>query len=292
MKPMAEELAPQGPVFLIETDKIVPNPFQPRRVFNEDELRDLANSIREVGLLQPIVVSKIEKETEMGTEVSYELIAGERRLMATKMLGLERIPAIIKAVTHDRERLELAIVENVQRANLNPIEAARAYAQLQDQFRLTQREVAVRLGKSREAIANTVRLLNLPTEIQDAIVKNLISESQGRVLLSLDDPAEQMKFFHETVRNNLSVRELRGQIERHRMAGREQQSLLAANPELQSLEKELEEALGTKVKVEKAGETGKITIQFFSPEELRGLIEKLVVKKALAGEEQLPPITF
>src|SRR3989344_808909 len=130
----------QGPVFLIEVDKISPNPQQPRRDFDETALQELAASIREFGILQPIVVTKLEKETELGTQIEYQLIAGERRWRASKMAGLERIPAIIKSVNLAKDRLELAIIENVQRENLNAIEAARAYARLQDEFGLTQRE--------------------------------------------------------------------------------------------------------------------------------------------------------
>ena len=192
--------------------------------------------------------------------------------------------------------MELAVIENVQRADLNPIEAARAYARLQDQFGLTQREVAVRLGKSRESVANTLRLLNLPTEIQDAVIKNTISESQARILLSIDDPAEQIRFFNETVRGNLSVRELRARIDRARRALPNlapPSPAPAPNPELQSLQKELEDVLGAKVQVEAEGAAGKITIQFFSPEELHGIINRLTKKAAeKSGEEKLPPITF
>src|SRR3989338_7206413 len=164
-----------SPIFLIEVDKISPNPEQPRRELDKTSLKELANSIREVGLLQPIVVSKLEKETEMGTEVSYVLIAGERRWRAARLAGLERIPAIIRDITRERERLELALVENIQRADLNPIEEAKAYTRLQEEFKITQREVGVRVGKSREAVANTMRLLSLPTEIQEAIAKQQIN---------------------------------------------------------------------------------------------------------------------
>ena len=266
----------QGPVFLIETGHITANPDQPRREFNEDELRELAASIREFGILQPIIVSKIEKETPTGTEVEYQLIAGERRWRAAKLLGLERVPAIIKSLRLDRERLELAIIENVQRANLNPIESARAFARLQDQFKLTQREIAARLGKSRESIANTVRLLQLPTQIQDAVSKGQVSESQGRLLLSVVDLSHQHNLFEDLLRNNLSVRELKHRIQKTKPA---METIAApapiADPVTEQLQKELEEALGAKVSVERSGETGKLIITFYSPEELQGIVEKL-----------------
>lgn len=274
-----ENLPIQGPVFLIEVNKISPNPQQPRRDFDENALKELAASIREFGILQPIVVSKIEQESDIGTEVSYQLIAGERRWRASQLLGLERIPAIIKNVSLERERLELAVIENVQRADLNAIEAARAYAKLQDEFRLTQREIASRLGKSRESIANTIRLLSLPSNIQEAIGRGQLSESQGRLLLTVDDLKQQQSLFEDLLRNNMSVRELKSRIQTLRVQTTREELPAAipvfANPETASLQKELEGALGTKVRVEKSGETGKLIITFYSPEELRGIVAKL-----------------
>lgn len=284
----------QSPVFLIEVDKIKPNPQQPRKVFDEEALKELASSIREFGLIQPIVVSKIEKETETGTAVEYQLIAGERRLKACKMLDLERIPAIVRNVDLDRERLELAIVENIQRANLNPIESARAFSKLQDEFGFTQREIATRLGKSRESVANVLRLLNLPTQIQDAISQNQIGESQARLLLAISEPAVQMNLFNDLLRNNLSVRQLRSRIEQLKNQQTDSASAQGAEVmapeidlEMQALQKELEVALGTTVKLERSGGTGKITIAFYSSEELRGLIGKLTQSKAFeeGGQE-------
>lgn len=267
----------QGPVFLIETNRITPNPHQPRRDFDETSLHELAESIREFGILQPIIVSKIEQETELGTQVEYQLIAGERRWRASQMVGLERIPAIIKNINLERERLELAIVENIQRANLNPIEAARAYAKLQDEFSLTQREIASRLGKSREAVANTVRLLNLPSAVQDAVARNQLSESQARLLLTIPEIDLQQKLFEDLLRENLSVRELKSRIQRIKIKPSEEEAapVPAADPETELIQRQLEQTLGTPVKVERAGATGKITISFYSPEELRAILAKL-----------------
>jgi len=280
----------QGPIFLIEVDKIKPNPYQPRRNFDEEGLKELASSIREFGLLQPIVVTKLEQDTEIGTAVEYQLIAGERRWLASKMIGLERVPAIIRSIDLDKERLEMAIVENVQRADLNPVEAARAYAKLQDHFGLTQREIAARIGKSRETVANTVRLLNLPNAMQEAVGKGLISESQGRLLLTVPDLAQQQTLFEDLLRNNLSVRELKSKIRKikgEKDVSEEEAALEGArmpDPEALTVQKELEEYLGAKVKVERAGATGKITISFYSPEELHGIVNKLLEKN--------PPTTF
>lgn len=275
----------QGPVFLIETDKISPNPHQPRRDFDEAALKELASSIREFGILQPLIVTKLEKETELGTEIQYQLIAGERRWRAASLLGLERVPAIIRNINLERDRLELAIIENVQREDLNPIEAARAYSKLQDEFSLTQREIATRLGKSRESIANTVRLLNLPTIIQDALIKNQISESQGRLLLSIDDPLKQQTLFDDLLKNNLSVRELRSRIiglNKSMAQEGPNEPTPKVTPEDLYFQKQLEELLGAKVKVESGDPPaggGKITIAFYSTEELRALMQKLMSKE-------------
>ncbi|MDP3999671.1 MAG: ParB/RepB/Spo0J family partition protein [bacterium] len=263
------------PIFHIETDKIKPNPFQPRRDFDQDALRELASSIREFGILHPLVVSKVETPTDTGTSVEYQLIAGERRLMAAKMVGLERVPAIVKFMPTDRERLELAIIENIQREDLNPIETARAYAKLQDQFSLTQREIAARLGKSREVVANAIRLLNLPSHIQDSISGGHINESQGRLLLMVDDLREQQSLFEDLIRNSLSVRELRGRIQAKKSPA-VAAAIPAADPETEHLEEQLREVLGTKVRLQKEGSGGKLILNFYSPEELQAIIAKLM----------------
>ncbi len=281
----------QEPVYLIEVEKIGVNPFQPRKSFNDEELRDLANSIREFGILQPLVVTKIVEETESGTRVHYELIAGERRLRAAKLIGLERVPAVVKNIKLDQERLEMAIVENVQRANLNPVEAARAYNRLQDEFKLTQREIAVKIGKSREAIANTMRLLNLPTIMQEALGKGQLSESQARLLLSVDDLVQQQTFFDDILKNNVSVRELRARIEGYKGLKRKADASAAApDPEAELIKKELEEALGTNVTLEKTGAAGTITIAFSSPEELHAILGKLAAAKNPPAQPDAPSV--
>jgi len=271
------------PIFHIETDKIKPNPFQPRRVFDEAALGELASSIREFGILHPLVVTKTETPTENGTLVEYQLISGERRLMASKIVGLERVPAIIKSVPTDRERLELAIIENIQRENLNPIETARAYSKLQDQFGLTQREIAVRVGKSREAVANAIRLLNLPTQIQDAVSGSKINESQARLLLMIADPKEQQLLFEDLILNNLSVRQLRTRIMAKKEAIARPVDSVMPDVETAQIEEQLREALGTKVRVQKEGQGGKVTINYYSPEELQGIIDKLTKAKESFG---------
>lgn len=263
----------QEAIFHIEVDKISSNPHQPRQVFEEEGLRELASSIREYGVLQPIIVSKVIKDSDSGTDVEYELIAGERRLMASKLVGLRTIPAIIRRTTPEREKLEIAIIENIQRRNLDPIEEARAYTRLQDEFKLTQREIAAKLGKSREAVANSVRLLNLPTDVQEAISKGRISESQGRLLLSLHDIGQQQAMFREILASNLSVREIKAKIARAKE--KTENKLSFVNPESAALQEKLEEFLGTKVELKEEGDRGKIMINFYSKEELRGILDKL-----------------
>lgn len=254
----------QESIFHIEVEKIKPNPYQPRRDFGEESLRELGQSIREFGIIQPLIVSKVVRETERGTEVEYQLIAGERRLLAAKMIGLERVPAVVKKIRADKDKLEIALIENIQRSDLNPIEAAKAYARLQDEFNLTQREIAARIGKSRETVANTLRLLNLPSKIQEALAQNKINESQALALLAIANLEEQEKAFQ-----NLLVRKLAAR-------GFREKTDAAENPEKIYWEKQLEEKLGAPVKVIKQGAKGKMVIQFYSEEEWQAILRKLL----------------
>ena len=268
-------------IFHIEVDKIKPNPYQPRKNFDEGALKDLANSIREFGILQPLVVSKVETENENGTKVEYQLIAGERRLMASKRAGLERVPVIIRQAAERAEQLELAIIENLQRENLDTIEMARSYARLQDEFGMTQREVAARLGKSREVIGNALRLLSLPVEIQDALAHNQINESQARLLLSIPNVTVQKQLFADLLSKNFSVRELKAKIKNiHNPPvpqGARVDFAVQRNEDLEmrDLQNRLKDALGTDVKIDKRGESGKIVISFYSPEELYGVVKRI-----------------
>ena len=267
-------------VFWIEIDKIDPNPYQPRREFVESALKDLANSIREHGILQPILVTKREIETPGGLAVRYQLIAGERRWRAARMAGLSQIPAMIRrGVPDDRIRLELALIENVQREDLNPIEKAKAFKQLIDEFKLMQREISTRVGKSREAITNTLRLLTLPAEIQDGLSQGRISEGQARaILMAGDDAVLQRQLYAEMTEHRMTVREAENrarQISGKTLIPRTRASRVG-DPQFRMWESRLEEALGTKVKLEKLGERGKIVVEFYSEEELKGILRKLV----------------
>jgi len=276
-------------VFHIEVNKIKPNPHQPRKNFDEESLNELAASIRELGVIQPLIVSKVEIETELGTQIEYQLVAGERRLKASKIAGLERVPAIVRRIADEKDKLELAIVENVQRSDLNPIEAARSYAKLQEEFGLTQREVAARVGKSRETISNVLRLLNLPSYIQDAVSEKKISDSQGRLLLAVNDSQQQQNLFNEIIRNNLSVRELKNRIGNIRKPAAENKpdSLSSQNPEFTIFEERLQEVLGTKVSLQKTTDGGKIMISFFSPEEFQSIINKILSSPNEPDDRQL-----
>jgi len=264
-----------GPVFQIEVEKIVLNPYQPRKEFDQEALRELAVSIREFGILQPLVVSKIEEMTDNGTRVTYQLIAGQRRLIAAKLLGLKTVPVVIRNVLKKTEALEIAIVENIQRSDLNIIETARAYSRLSEEFGLTQREIAARLGKSREVIANTLRLLSLPTEIQEALSSGKISESHARLLLQIEDPEKQMEVFKKIISENLGVREARLYISKGKEKSYQQRPITADDLELKNLEKDLSEFLGAPVSVEFSRSGGKIIIHFYSPEEAKGIVSKI-----------------
>jgi ParB family chromosome partitioning protein len=264
---------PYEAVFHIEVTKIKPNPHQPRRLFDAESLKELGHSIQEFGILQPLVVTKREIEVATGTEVEYELIAGERRLEAAKLIGLERVPAIIKSYDLERERLEMAIVENLQRENLSPIEMARAFSRLQDEFRLTQREIATRLGKSREGVANTMRLLDLPPYIQEAVDRKQITESHGRLLLSIDDPAAQERLFHDLQERKMTTREFKRRVDTSREKTHTANEEI--DPALEALQARLSSELGAPVRISGGGDTGKITISFYSKEELDSILNKL-----------------
>jgi len=279
---------PKESVFWIETEKIKPNPMQPRHDFDGVALQSLADSIREYGILQPLVVCRVEKEVPTGRAVEYELIAGERRLRAAILLGLREIPVIIRKEETAKVKLELALVENVQREDLNPIERALAFKRLVDDFGLLQREVAQRVGKSREVIANSLRLLNLPETLKANIARGAISEGHARPLLMLTDhPQDQEELFQEIVAKNLSVREAE-RISRRIAAERAKSRTTASDPETRAMEDKLGNFLGTRVFITKdRGGKGRISIEFFSEEELHGITRKLENFSEKPGSEEL-----
>lgn len=274
-KSKKKEEGEQESIFHIEVDKISPNPGQPRRHFDEAALRELASSIREFGFIQPLVVTKKEVETPTGIDVAYELIAGERRLNAAKLLGLQLVPAIVRNVSLEREKIELAVIENIQRENLNPIETARAFQRLQEEFRMTQREIAAKLGKSREVVANSVRLLDLPLYIQEALQEGKLSESHGRLLLAIDDPAAQKALFDDITERKLTTRDVKERVKvlMHRPSTGTAASNLT--PELRAMQDHLSAALGAPVEIHQSAGNGKITITFYSEEELDNIVRRL-----------------
>ncbi|MFA6322733.1 MAG: ParB/RepB/Spo0J family partition protein [Candidatus Buchananbacteria bacterium] len=248
-------------ILQIPIDKIRANPLQPRHNFDHEALEDLTNSIREHGILQPLILTK---END-----GYEIIAGERRFRASEVLGLKTVPAIIRDVA-DQQKLEMALVENIQRRDLNPIEEAVAYRRLIDEFNLTQEEVAKSLGKSRTVVTNVLRLLTLPTEIQKAVIAGKINFSAARVIVGLP-PQERMKFFEKVLKQDLTVRAVEDQAKK---ITQHQRTKKDRDPNLLALEDKLQVLLGTKVTIKKSGETGQLIIDFYSSEELNNLINK------------------
>jgi len=243
------------------------NPYQPREYFDAEGLEDLTQSIKEKGVIQPIIVrSKSD---------GYELIAGERRLRAATLCNLKEIPAIVKNVD-DEASLELALIENIQRQDLNPIEEARAFQYLVDQFNLTQEKISAILGKSRVTIANTLRLLKLPLEIQEQMRKGKISFAHGRTLLEVEDPNQQRKIAQEIIAKGLSLAELEVLVRIHRPKT-SKHKIRSANhdPIVAVLEDSLQQALATKVRIVKNKKRGHITIDFYSQEDLERIVGKL-----------------
>lgn len=245
----------------IPIEQVRANPLQPRHNFDHEALEDLTNSIREHGILQPLIMTHDQK--------GYEIIAGERRFRASQLAGLKTVPAIVRDI-QEQQKLEMALVENIQRRDLNPIEEAVAYRRLIDEFNLTQEEVAKRLGKNRTVITNILRLLTLPTEIQKALISGKINFSTARVIVGLP-PQERMKFFEKVMKQDMNVRTVEDQAKKITI---HQHTRKPKDPNVLALEDKLQSLLGTKVTVKKTGETGQIIIDFYSPEELNNLINR------------------
>jgi len=266
----------------VRIESIVPNPWQPRKAISEESLQELAASIREHGLIQPLIVTRTTADPLVDT-AEYQIIAGERRWQAAKLAGLTRIPVIVKDAT-PQEMLELALVENIQRADLNPLEEAEAYRQLMDGFGLTQEQVAERVGKSRVTIANAVRLLRLPDAVKARIISQEISEGHARALLPLESEVQQVEALQIILHRGLNVRQtevlVRNMVRTHtrRPAVLPERELTA---EERALEDDFRRALGTKVNLVRGkGGSGRLIIEFYSEEELQTIYET-VVKKGL-----------
>ncbi|HLF26719.1 MAG TPA: ParB/RepB/Spo0J family partition protein [Anaerolineae bacterium] len=254
----------------VPTRSITPNPRQPRAHIEETQLRELAESIREHGLIQPLVVTR-------AGESAYTLIAGERRWRAAQLIGLESVPVVVKDVA-PQQMLELALIENVQRADLNPLEEALAYRQLIDEFGLTQEQVAQRVGKSRVAVANTLRLLKLPDPIQRRLADASLSEGHARALLMLNDTTHMQRLVSQIVSSDLSVRQVE-ELVRRLNAGKPQpkkrKSADGVSANTRSLEDKMRRALGTKVNLYRSSRGGKVVIHFYSEDELDAIYRRI-----------------
>lgn len=267
-------------VFWIDVERIVPNPYQPRKEFTELGLKSLAESIRQYGVLQPLVVSRtdVEKSDGSGLESLYELVAGERRLRASKLAGLKQVPVVIRQGDSNLTKLELAIIENLQREDLNAIDRAKALQKLIDEFGLSHAETAAKIGKSREYVSNSIRLLALPEHMQDAIVAKEINEGHARTLLALNTrPQEQETLLREIILKRLPVRAAE-RIARS-IAQENVRSYHRKTREIVDLEKSLTETLGTRVIIETNAEGGRLLIEFFSPDDLQQLVDTLAIDK-------------
>lgn len=273
-----EERVRKDFIFWIETEKIKPNPYQPRKEFDEDSLQSLADSIKKYGMLQPIIVNKIEKKNEKGISCEYQIVAGERRWRAAKMLGLKQIPAIIKEQTN-RERLEVALIENIQRKNLNPIDKAEAFNQLKKEFGLLDREIAKISGSSREAVTNTLRILGLPEEAKVALRNGVISEGHAKALLGAKEAKLINELLEEVISNGYSVRETERRV-KERNAG-----AMAKKPEIKKsvkngvdefLEKKVKQVLNLEdIKIEKKRSFIRLSFDFSSEDEINQWLKKL-----------------
>jgi ParB family chromosome partitioning protein len=264
-------------IFWVEIDKIKPNPFQPRKEFDEHKLNDLAKSIRQYGVIQPLTLSRKEvQKSDGGLATEYELIAGERRLRAAKIAGLTQVPALLRdIIDDDKTKLELAIIENLQREDLNAIDRAKAFEKLVKEFGFTHQQVAEKVGKSREYVSNTIRLLLMPEEMQQALTEGKITEGHMRPLGMLADrKEEQMTLFREIILKHLTVRDTEN-IARRIAVDRIRKKEYLFTPDVLEMERKLGESLGTRVVIEPKERGGKLSIDYTNEEDLRALFAAL-----------------
>jgi ParB family chromosome partitioning protein len=254
--------------FMCDIDLIEPNRYQPRRIFADEELADLSQSIIEQGVIQPLIVRK--------ADTGYELVAGERRLRASKMAGLSNIPVVVKELT-DSDMLEMAIVENIQRADFTPMEEADAYQRLIDEFSLTQDQVAAKVGKSRPAVANFLRLRQLPVHIKESINRQEISMGHARALLGAETPSQQDKAWKTVIAKSLSVRETENLIRKMKKTTDEKKPAEPGSDAVyfSQLSERLSRDFGTKVQINRKGKKGKVEIEFYSDSDLERVLSLL-----------------
>ena len=258
----------QGELLLVATQEVFPNPEQPRVRFEETALQELAASIREQGVLQPLLVRRVPG--------GYELIAGERRLRASRIAGLERIPVLCRRIEDDR-KLELALIENIQRENLNPLEEAQAYRELQSINKYTQEEVARRVGKDRATVANSIRLLNLPDFVKNELAANRISAGHARALMPLKDEKAMRPMLARILREGLSVREVERGVARLISGTREHKTIAGRDtPESKDLENRLTRKLGCRVRIHNSGKGGRLEIRYTDLNELNAVADKIL----------------
>ena len=260
---------PEGGTLFVPIDQIVPNPRQPRHLIENGSLEELAGSIREHGVLQPLIVT-----FDVGSN-QYILVAGERRWRAAKLAGLETVPVLVRQVT-EQQRLELALIENVQRADLMPLETAEAFRNLNEEFGLTHEEIAARVGKSRVSVTNTIRLLNLPEPVRKALAEQKISEGHARALLGLTSAVAQVSVLTTLLQKDLTVRQTEELVRRLGGVRPEPVPHAPTDPEIEALEERLRTSLGTKVTLRHGKKGGSLTIHYYSDEELNALVAQIL----------------
>lgn len=256
-----EQQAKESDVLLIDINKIAPNPNQPRKVFEDDKIEELAASIRQHGVIQPILVQSVKN--------GYEIIAGERRWRASRKAGLREIPCIIKILS-EKDFLLVSLIENLQRENLNSLEESQAYQYMIDQFSLTQEEIARNVGKSRPYVANSLRLQKLPQKIKDYLIQGHLSAGHARALLSIEDEKKQLLFADEIIKNELSVRQTEELLKQGLKTKKKK-----LTPQFTQIESDLKDSIGAKVKIKENNNRGTIQLSFYSKDELERLLELL-----------------
>ena len=267
--PGGENILMENGVMLVSVDLVFPNPRQPRSMMHPEELQDLTASIREHGVLQPLIVTPGDMQGR------YILIAGERRLQAARLAGLASVPVLVRQAT-DQQRLELAIIENVQRSDLSALEQAEAYRQLAEDFDLSHEDIAARVGKGRVAVTNTLRLLKLPDAVKNALIEGRISEGHARALLALPSPQAQAAALHTVITQEMNVRQTEELVRKLSGEKPSRKPKPAAVPEVVELEERLRTSLGTKVTLRSGRKGGTLTIHYYSDEELNALMGRLL----------------
>jgi ParB family chromosome partitioning protein len=264
-------------IFWIEIDKIKPNPYQPRKEFDLEALDSLGESIKKYGMLQPIIVNKLEKKTERGISYEYQIVAGERRWRASQRIGLKQVPVIIKEQSN-REKLEIALIENVQRRNLNPIDKAEAFERLRAEFSLLEKEIAKIAGTSREAVANSLRILSLPIEVKKALKEGKVSEGHARAMLGFKDPKFIKEFLEELINGGYSVRETERRVKEINAGSSVKKNIVKKVPQMISefLENKIRQVLDiTDLKISKKKNNIQVVMNFKSEEEMNEWLKKV-----------------